>query len=201
MFAILLLAAGHGRRFRAAGGDGCKLLAETGDSSTVLLRAYDVLAVTNWPIHVVTGAFDKEIRQALLGRDANFICNPDGGSGLGSTIACGVKATPEADGWLVALGDMPFIRADTILRVARRLEDGAALVFPAYKGKRGHPVGFSRRFYRDLLALDGDAGARRILDAHPDACIATDVDDAGVLRDVDLPSDLHEGTGGVPQQI
>ena len=192
MFAILLLAAGHGRRFVEAGGQGCKLLASTPTSATVIRRTCESLHAPGWPIHVVTGPFDRDLRQALQGCDVNFVTNTDGGSGLGSSIARGVAASPDADGWLVALGDMPFIQPNTILQVAEAMRGGAPIAFPVHRGKRGHPVGFSSRFLNDLLALQGDAGARSILSSHTSECVSVDVDDDGVLRDVDLPSDLRQ---------
>ena len=191
MFAILLLAAGHGRRYQEAGGQGCKLLADVSASLTVIRRSCETLLAPGWPIHVVTGPFDRELRQALQGFDVNFVTNVDGGNGLGSSIARGVAASPDADGWLVALGDMPFIRSGTILRIAEALKAGAPIVFPVHHGKRGHPVGFSRRFRQDLLELEGDTGARKLLGSHASDCVAVEVDDDGVLRDIDLPSDLR----------
>jgi molybdenum cofactor cytidylyltransferase len=71
------------------------------------------------------------------------------------------------------------------------LSDGAAIAAPAYRGERGHPVGFARRFFEELSALRGDAGAREILRKHPDSIALYDVDDRGVLRDIDEPSDLR----------
>lgn len=190
MFAILLLAAGQGRRFQAAGGQTFKLLTKLDQSTSMLRKSCETLTVAKWPIHVVTGSFEKEIRQELAGLDANFISNPDAAQGLSSSIARGVAATADADGWLVALADMPFIQPETILRVADALASGAGIVFPTCRGERGHPVGFSRRFYAELTALNGDSGARQILAAHRADWVPVEVGDEGILRDIDLPSDL-----------
>jgi len=116
--------------------------------------------------------------------------------GMGASLACGVTATNDADAWVVALADMPWIAPATIRAVAGALARGADIVAPVYRGTRGHPVGFSRRYFAALCALTGDAGARSVLLAHPDELTLLDVDDAGVLADVDSASDLRMGVNG-----
>jgi molybdenum cofactor cytidylyltransferase len=83
------------------------------------------------------------------------------------------------------------LRPDTVRIIAKALSEGAAIAPPSYRGERGHPVGFARRFLGDLSALRGDAGARDILKKHPDWITLYEVDDPGVLRDIDEPSDLE----------
>lgn len=111
--------------------------------------------------------------------------------GMGHTLACGVQATLQASGWLIALADMPFVKSQTITRVGQRLRAGAAIAVPRYQSQRGHPVGFSERFAKALAALEGDRGAREVLRLNA-ACIDwVDVDDPGILLDVDTPADLE----------
>jgi molybdenum cofactor cytidylyltransferase len=102
-----------------------------------------------------------------------------------------VRAAADAHGWVVGLADMPFLRAETVRTVAKALSEGASIAAPSYRGERGHPVGFARRFLDELSALRGDAGAREILAKHPDWITLLEVDDPGVLRDVDEQSDLE----------
>jgi len=111
--------------------------------------------------------------------------------GMGVSLAEGVRAVPDADGWVVALADMPYLKPETIRVVAKGLSGGAVIAAPAYRGERGHPVGFARRFLAELSGLRGDAGARDILAAHPGWVTLYEVDDPGVLRDIDAPSDLE----------
>jgi molybdenum cofactor cytidylyltransferase len=126
-------------------------------------------------------------------RDAgcNTVVCKNAAEGMGTSLAAGVRAAADAHGWVVALADMPYIRPETIRAVARALEEGAVIAAPAYRGERGHPVGFARRFLDELSVLRGDAGAREILKEHPGWVTLYDVDDAGVLRDIDEPSDLE----------
>lgn len=194
MFTILLLAAGLGRRFSEAGGRTSKLLAELQPGQPMLRRSCETLLAAGWPVHVVTGLLDAEIRKALEGFAVEYVRNPDPAAGLGSSIACGVAATRNAEGWLVALGDMPFIQPDTVCSIARSLQAGAAITFPVYNGKRGHPVGFSGRFAADLMALSGDTGAQTIVAPNKALWVPIEVRDEGILRDVDVPGDLYPRT-------
>lgn len=191
MFTILLLAAGQGRRFAAAGGHAWKLLAELQPSRTILRQSCETLLAAGLPVCVVTGEFDEAVRKTLQGLDVEFVRNSEPGAGLGSSIACGVAAMADADGWLIALGDMPFIRPDTVARVAASLQAGARIAFPVHEGRRGHPVGFSRRFSPELMALAGDTGAQAIIAQNKASWTAVEVQDEGILRDVDVPADLN----------
>ena len=126
-------------------------------------------------------------------RDAGcktVVCK-DAAEGMGVSLAAGVRAAEDADGWVIALADMPFVRPETIMTIAGALGDGATIAAPSYRGERGHPVGFARRFRDELSTLRGDVGARAILEGHPDWITLYEVDDPGVLRDIDAPSDLE----------
>jgi len=113
----------------------------------------------------------------------------DAERGMGATLAAAVRATQDAQGWLVTLGDMPWIEPGTVEAVARSLDAGASIVAPFYRGQRGHPAGFGAMHREALSALDGDAGARALF--RLEAVERIDVEDANILRDVDLPADLH----------
>lgn len=111
--------------------------------------------------------------------------------GMGGTLAQAVAALPaEAGGYVIALADMPFIEPQSIRAVADTLRGGASLAAPAHRGERGHPVGIAAAYRAELLALQGDAGARDILARDRAAMTLVDVDDPGVLRDIDTPGDL-----------
>jgi molybdenum cofactor cytidylyltransferase len=110
--------------------------------------------------------------------------------GMGASLACGVQATPDADAWLIALADMPWILPSTIHLLASALAAGADIVAPFYNRERGHPVGFARRHYAALAALTGDEGARAVLRANQPTLRLVATDDAGVVRDVDTRGDL-----------
>lgn len=132
----------------------------------------------------------QKLGRILRDAGCNTVVCKNAGEGMGTSLAAGVRAASEADGWVVALADMPFLRPETIRVIAKAISDGAAIAAPAYRGERGHPVGFARRFFEELSALHSDSGARALLDRHPDSVTVYEVDDPGVLRDIDKPSDL-----------
>jgi len=110
--------------------------------------------------------------------------------GMGASLACAVRAAGEADGYLIALADMPFLRRTTIAAVRDALAGGAPLVAPYFRARRGHPVGLSHEFFHELVALRGDEGAKRLLAAHEKQMVKIPVGDPGALRDIDRPEDL-----------
>ena len=114
--------------------------------------------------------------------------------GMGASLACGVKATGNAAGWIIALADMPYIQPDSIAKIAAALAEGAPIAAPVYKGARGHPVGIASAFRRQLEALSGDAGARSVLRDNANVIELIEVDDPGVCRDIDTPADLSESS-------
>lgn len=110
--------------------------------------------------------------------------------GMGASLSCAIQQTPEAGGWVVALADMPWIKPVTISRISQALRDGAQIVAPYYQGRRGHPVGFSQCFRDELMALTGDVGAKSILQKYGHQMVSIETEDAGILRDLDVPEDL-----------
>ena len=110
--------------------------------------------------------------------------------GMGASLACGVRAAGRADGYLVALADMPFVRTASIAAVRDALAAGAPLAAPYWRARRGHPVGISGAFFDDLLACGGDEGAKALLRENERRLVKIPVGDPGVLRDIDTPGDL-----------
>jgi len=188
--AVIVLAAGEGSRFRqVAGADKDKLLADcTGRDGAV--RSVIEQVLLNLPVSldkrvlVTTEARPQVMRMAqAYGCDVVSI----GSSGMGDSIAAGVAACPEADGWLIVLGDMPFILPSSIERVVAAIADDAVSV-PVQEGEFGHPVGFGRTFGAGLQALSGDRGARPLF--KQGRVVEVAVDDPGVLWDIDVPEAL-----------
>ena len=189
----ILLAAGFSKRFGTN-----KLLAPlpagTAEAGTpvAVAAARHLAAALPEPLAVVRPRSQK-LAQLIREAGCKTVVCRSAADGMGTSLAMGIRASEDADGWVIALADMPFIRPETIARIAAGLAEGAVIAAPACNGERGHPVGFARRFRDDLLALTGDEGARRILREHPDWITQYEVDDPGVLRDVDTPADLAAG--------
>lgn len=183
----VLLAAGRGERF-----GGHKLLAPLPDGTVVAVAAARHL-IDALPDSVAVLRPGDEILASLLAAEGlRIVVNPNADDGMGASLACGVAAA-EADGWVVALADMPAIRPVTIHVVAKALAAGAPLAAPVYHGQRGHPIGFARRFRAAFAALNGDRGGRDILAQHSDELHLIEVDDAGVLVDIDRAADISAG--------
>jgi molybdenum cofactor cytidylyltransferase len=179
---VIVLAAGRGERFRAAGGQTGKLQALLA-GKPVLDHVLDAVKRSGLPCHVV--------------RPEHLAHQPK--AGMGDSIAAGVAATAGAPGWLILPGDLPLIRADTLRRVAQALMAGSTgpeaavktvTVQPQFQGQRGHPVGFDASCEAALLALQGDEGAKSVLRHCPPWML--EVDDEGAVWDVDTPERLAQ---------
>ena len=188
VIAGILLAAGTGSRF---GGE--KLLHPLEDGVAIAAHAArnllaatpDVIAVVRWGDFPLYDMLEQEGCQVTMFQGA--------ARGMGATLAHGVGQARGADGWVIALADMPRIAPDTVRKIIAALEQGAVIAAPAYKGERGHPVGFGAVLRDELLALDGDQGARAVVERHRDALKLVESDDSGVVYDIDRKSDLQSG--------
>lgn len=181
---IIVPAAGRGSRF---GGDLHKL-EQPFEGSTVLGATVRHAIETQLPVLVVTTAERAPLAgQQLATRDVLVLSAGEAARGMGYSIAAGVAERSGATGWLVLPADMPLLRPGTLLAVAQALSEHP-VVYAQYKGRRGHPVGFSAELYSELIQLDGDDGARRVVARYP--AFGVDVDDPGAMLDVDTPTDL-----------
>jgi molybdenum cofactor cytidylyltransferase len=181
---IVVLAAGRGSRF----GGASHKLAQPFGSSTVLGTTVRHAVETHLPIVVVTTeALAPLVARQVARRDIVVMADADAARGMGASIATGVAERSGAPGWLVLPADMPLVRPSSIRAVATALEQHP-VVFAQHQGRRGHPVGFSAELYSELIMLTGDEGARRVMARYP--AHGQEVDDRGVLVDVDTQSDL-----------
>lgn len=185
MITGILLAAGSGSRF---GGD--KLLHPLSDGTPVGVASLRHLQEALPDVIAVVRSGDFRLGDLLRKEGANVVVCEDAGQGMARSLVCAIGAGGEAHGWVIALGDMPFLRAQTIGMIAARLAQTDRIVIPAYRGERGHPVGFGRPYRDELLALQGDEGARSVIARHRADLETIDCGDRGILRDVDTPADL-----------
>jgi molybdenum cofactor cytidylyltransferase len=185
--AAILLAAGSGSRF---GGE--KLLHPLEDGVAIAAHAArsllaatpDVIAVVRWGDFPLYDMLEQEGCQVTMFKGA--------ARGMGASLAHGVAQARGADGWVVALADMPRVSPDTAQRVVAALVEGALVAAPVCKGERGHPVGFGAALRDELLALDGDQGARAVVEKHGDAVRLIECADPGIFYDIDRKADLQK---------
>jgi molybdenum cofactor cytidylyltransferase len=187
--AAVVLAAGLSKRM----GGPNKLLAEI-DGTPIVARVVDTLLASKAEsVWVVVGHEADQVRSALDGRAVRFVENPAYTEGLGASLRVGIEAVGEGvDGALVALGDMPWIRAAHVdaLIDAFNPKGPNTICVPVHDRKRGHPVLWSSRHFSEMRKLGGDVGARALLERHGEAVLAVPVDDAAVHLDVDTPEML-----------
>ncbi|MEO8563486.1 MAG: nucleotidyltransferase family protein [bacterium] len=160
MIAGLLLASGASHRF------GSNKLAEPLGDRAVVRWSADALVHEVDELFVVVPDAAREIRDALAGLAARFVVNEREPTGLASSIRAGVAALPpSAEAVVLTLGDQPLLdRAVTARVIARWCEGGVSAVAACYEDGRGHPVLFGATLFPALDALEGDRGARALLD-------------------------------------
>jgi len=186
----LVLAAGRSTRM----GGPNKLMAEIGGKPLVRYAVEQVLASRARPVIVVTGHERARVEAALAGLDVRFTHNPHFADGLSTSLKAGLAALPEdADGAIVCLGDMPQVDAKLIDRLIAAFDPahGALIVIPTIAGKRGNPVVWSRRFFPELMSLEGDVGARHVIGRYGEALVEVPAADAAALTDIDTPEALR----------
>ena len=191
MISGILLAAGAARRFGAA-----KLLQRLADGTPIGLASLQNLQTALEQVVVVVRPGDDAVARLYAEARAQTVVCADADQGMGHSLAAGVAHEAQATGWVVALADMPNILPRSIRAVVLELSERGGIVVPYFRSERGHPVGFDAAFLGELLALRGDGGARTILHAHPQAIYRLEVDDPGILQDIDTPQDLQRVLAG-----
>lgn len=185
--AVVVLAAGAGSRYH---GNSHKLSAMLGRES-VLARTLRNAVASGMPVVlVVSKALVDEARGIVVPRDMVVIDTQARTSwGMGDSIAAGISLHSSAGGWLVLPGDMPMVRPASLCAVAEALAE-QPIAYAQHHGRRGHPVGFGAELFSELVHLQGDEGARRLVARYPS--VAVELNDPGVLFDIDTVSDLDK---------
>nr|WP_241262924.1 nucleotidyltransferase family protein [Parahaliea mediterranea] len=179
-----MLAAGSSRRF---GGD--KRFARLGGGDSVFEASIRAARASGLSLCVCLRPDDTRALELLARLGVDSCACADAARGMGHTLAQGIAAAADWDAALIALADMPWVLPATYRAVAAAAGP-RRIVVPSRGGRRGHPVAFGAAFYPELARLEGDAGARRVLARHAGRVCELEVDDPGILRDVDRPADL-----------
>ncbi len=185
----IVLAAGTSSRF----GEANKLLATVCGEPIVRHAVRTLVNAAVDPVVVVLGHEADAVGEAIADLPVETVYNDAYATGQASSVGVGIgelEGLSTVDAAVVALGDMPFIESGTVDALVAAYRDGAGeALAAAHGGVRGNPVLFDRRFFEPLSGVDGDIGGRKIL-LESDSAALVAVDDPGVRRDVDEPTDL-----------
>ncbi len=188
IIASIILAAGRARRFGTGPGDS-KVLAQLESKALVRHVAEAALNSKAKPVFVVTGQAADQVEAVLEDLDVRFVRNPDPDAGLSQSLAAGLRALPaDISGVVVLLADMPFVGAGLIDQLVAAFVSAPKelqAVVPVHAAMRGNPVLLGRTIFARALSIEGDRGARSLLDAPGVDVLEHPVDDEAVSIDID----------------
>ena len=179
----IILAAGSSKRFGKQ-----KLCEELPSGNTVLDETIVRVERAVSEVRIITNA---NIYASLSGKNDRLKVCREANLGMGLTLAYGIKLVQSANACLVCLADMPFVKTTTYQTLAKSLTT-SNIVVPVFNGKQGNPVGFGKRYFKNLMMLNGDSGGRSLLQTHADAIQRVEIDDPAILYDIDTPEDLEK---------
>ena len=181
--AIIILAAGQSSRFGSSKMHHCL---ESGKS--ILNTCLEQYQKSFKNINVVLPDGDKA-NQIMINPVVHVVVSKHAINGMSQSIISGVESQPDASAWLIALGDMPYVRPETVLNLAIKATTNN-IVVPMYGHRNGNPVIFGRNFYSQLMSLKGDVGAKKLINDNVSSVLKVPVGDQGVLLDIDRPEDI-----------
>jgi molybdenum cofactor cytidylyltransferase len=186
--AALVLAAGRSSRMPAN-----KLLTAL-DGAAVIRRTVEAAVASRAePVIVVTGHQSELVCTALTGLPITIVENVRYADGLSASLKCGVNSLPsDCDGFLVLLGDMPFVPTATldVLIAAFDPDHGRDIIVPVQDGRRGNPVLWRASLASKFEALAGDKGAKQLMALHADLVYELEVGTDAIFTDLDTPEDF-----------
>jgi len=191
MIWAVILAAGESRRMGTQ-----KLLLPFGDATVIESVVLTALASRVDRVLVVLGADKDDVRKEIEPFGIDFVVNDNFAEGMLSSVQAGFAALPpDAEAAVVMLGDQPFLPARVVDAVAEAFRrSGSGIVIPVHRGRRGHPILIGLKYRDAVLALDPADGLRRLIQAHAEDIFEAEVEDANILRDMDVPEDYaNEG--------
>ena len=181
----LILAAGSSTRYGTQ-----KLVQNMHNGKPMLLTTIECYRKVFKDIVVVITPGASTLNNLLENQDVRVLECTQSKFGMGHSIACGIAEQSESDAVLIALGDMPRVNVKTVAKLYEKLGPNS-IIAPVFQGVRGNPVGFGRKYFSELLNLQGDTGGRAIINNNLDDFVEIAVNDQGVLLDTDTPDQLE----------
>ena len=186
----VILAGGQSKRM----GTKNKLLVPINGKPMVALIAETIIASKASSVAAVTGFEHQKIQEAIKDSNIEFIHNKNFQNGISSSVVTAIKSAPEdCSAILIGLGDMPKITVSHINKLidAYNPLEGRAICVPTWKGKRGNPVLWARRFFSEMLQLKGDFGAKELMGKYAELVVEVEMNDNGTVIDIDTPEALE----------
>jgi molybdenum cofactor cytidylyltransferase len=181
----LILAAGSSTRYGTQ-----KLVQNKHNGKPMLITTIERNRKEFKDIVVVITPGASTLNNLLENQDVRVLECTQSKFGMGHSIACGIAEQSESDAVLIALGDMPRVNVKTVAKLYEKLGPNS-IIAPVFQGVRGNPVGFGRKYFSELLNLQGDTGGRAIINNNLDDFVEIAVNDQGVLLDIDTPDQLE----------
>lgn len=182
LVSAILLAAGESKRMGRL-----KQLMPLGNSTILEQTLDNLLGSKISDVIVVLGYKAEEVVKKISGRPIKMVVNPIYHQGMGTSIAAGLKfVDSQAQAVMLILGDQPYVDSSTINRLIDEFGNNhKGITIPTYKGKRGHPLIFARKYQAQLSRLSNDIGGREIIKEHPEDVLEVAVDCQGIVIDID----------------
>jgi molybdenum cofactor cytidylyltransferase len=181
----ILLAAGYSRRFGSN-----KLLYPLPDGTPIGVASARNLSEGMQNVIAAVNKDDAIFTSLMHSESFNTVVVQESERGLSASLISGIKSTETADGWVILPADMPWVKPDTINKIAELIDHGVDIAAPYFNGQYGHPIGISCKYLSDLLSLSGEQGADHILQTHLDKVAILKSDDKSVLLDINKPRDI-----------
>lgn len=145
---------------------------------------------------VVLGANAAEVRRSVKFEDEEVVVNARFRDGMSGSLRLGLRAVErDADAAVIALADQPFVSPTTVDGLVEAyLASRAPIVVPVYRGARGNPVLFDRSLFLQIMRIEGDVGAKRVVESHKAELLELEVEDPGVVVDIDTPADFKSAS-------
>ena len=192
MVSAIILAGGESRRMGMV-----KQLLSWGESTMLQQVIANARESSLDEIIVVLGYKAQDIVRKIACDSIRIAVNLHYGRGMSSSLKCGLAHVSESsEAFMIMLGDQPLIESDLInLLLTEHFMAKRGITIPVYKGIRGHPVIFDKKYRGELSGLTGDQGGKQIIEIHSDDILDVEVSSEGILVDIDTISDYRNVRG------
>lgn len=194
----ILLAAGEGRRFKASHPDNThidKLLVNLPNTEvSVLAHSANVMQQALANCVAVVRPHQLSRQQCLAHKNLDILTCEKAANGMGDALSYAVAKTSDASAWLIMLADMPWISPEVIAQLCQqflKLGREDVIILPTYQGQQGHPVLFGAHWRDQLVAINGDRGAKSLIAANSEHVVTVPWNDDSILLDIDVLADLN----------